>query len=94
MTAIIQKLVFWFSIIPSILETIVKVEALIPLPGVGKTKLDLILAMIHAVYDAEQAIQTAIPWATVEKAVSLAASSVVAILKALGLFKSSTPATA
>jgi len=91
MSAVIQKLLFWFSLIPAILETIQKVEALIPLPGVGKTKLDLILGMVHAIYDAEQAIQSAVPWTTLEKAVTLAAGTVVAVLKSLGLFKSSKP---
>jgi hypothetical protein len=90
MTAVIQKLIFWFSIIPSILETIAKVEALIPLPQVGKTKLDLVLAMIHAIYDAEQTIQSSVPWATIEKAVTAAAGSVVSVFKALGIFKSSS----
>ena len=88
MTAAIQKLIFWFSIIPSILETIKKIEELIPLPEVGKSKLDLLLAMIHAIYDAEQAIQKDIPWATIQSAVTAAAGTVVAILKALGIFKS------
>jgi hypothetical protein len=87
MTAAIQKIIMWFSIIPKLFEAIKKLEEEIPLPDVGKAKLDIILGAAHAIYDAEQAIEKEIPWAIIESAVTKAASIIVAVLKSMGIFK-------
>ena len=82
-----KTLIAWLQLFPLILSSVKVLEEAIPLPSSGKQKLDLLLSVVQAAYNAEQSIQKEIPWSQIESIVKSAVSSVVNALNTLGLFK-------
>ena len=73
------------GMIPTLIKAIQAVEELVPLPGNGKAKLDLVTGIISDVYPDASKIQPQ---------VSTVISRIVAFANALGIFKTSTPSPA
>jgi hypothetical protein len=80
------------KLLPAVLAAVKAVEEAIPLPGQGKSKLDLVLDVIKSGYDAGTDLSARFTW---EKLVSLVVPMIAKIVElhnALGLFQKSTQA--
>lgn len=75
------------TLIPQIITYIQTLESIIPIPSAGKSKLDLIIAMISSVYQTEAEIQKLIPFSEIETLIRTVATLVVSSLNSLGVFK-------
>lgn len=78
----------YLSLIPMALSTAQALEAAVPIPGQGKAKLDLLLAIAGEAFDDEEALRTS--WgdkAKFQAALGSVISKVVAFLNSAGIFK-------
>lgn len=87
-----QKLIAWIKLIPGLLDAIRHVEEAIPLPSSGQQKLNLLLEIIHAFYDAEESVRKDFPWEKLAALVTATAARIVTAFNALGLFHHEAPA--
>jgi len=81
-----QTLSAWLRLFPALLAAVRGLEEAIPLPAAGKTKLDLLVAIIRTAYDAEEAIRKEIPWDRLVAIVTTAVKVIVEAFNALGIF--------
>ncbi len=87
-----NTLITVLKLLPAVLAAVKAVEEAIPLPGQGKSKLDLVLDVIKSGYDAGTDLSASFTW---EKLVSLVVpmiAKVVDLHNALGLFQKPTQA--
>lgn len=82
-----KTLISYLQLFPIILGAVKALEEALPLPSIGKQKLDLLLSIVEAAYNAEQSIQKEIPWTQIESVVKNAVSLIVTALNGMGLFK-------
>ena len=87
-----QSLLAWLKLFPAILASVRALEEAIPLPQVGKAKLDLLLSIIKTAYEAEETIRKEFPWERLVSIVSSAIKAIVEAFNALGVFHRSTVA--
>ena len=88
-----QTLSAWLKLFPAILSAVRGLEDAIPLPAVGKAKLDLLLTVIKTAYDSEQVISKEIPWERLASVVTTAVKVIVEGLNTLGVFHRSQATT-
>lgn len=83
----------YFKFLPYVLDAVKAVEASIPLPGAGKTKLDLVTGIVAQAYATEQDVQGDFGKGfSADKLVGIVtkiATFVVGVLNAVGVFKKS-----
>jgi hypothetical protein len=82
-----QTLLACLRLFPALLASVRALEDAIPLPSAGKARLELLLATVKAVYDAEETIRKEIPWERLAGIISSAVKTVVDAFHALGLFR-------
>lgn len=81
-----QTLFAFLKLFPTLLSAVQAIEEAIPLPAVGKQKLDILLSVIKAAYDAEQSIQKEVAWDKLAAIISSASKTIVDAFNTLGLF--------
>ncbi len=89
-----KTLIAILQLFPVILAAIRAAEEAIPESGKGKTKLDLVLGVVQAAYDASSELQSSFSWQSLVVVITKVVSNVVAVLNAAGIFKKSAPAAA
>ena len=82
-----QTLLAFLKLFPMLLSSLQAIEEAVPLPAVGKQKLDILLAVIKTAYDAEQSIQKEIAWDKLAGIITNAAKTIVDAFNTLGLFQ-------
>lgn len=78
------------QLFPTILSAITAVENVVPIPGQGKAKLDLILGIVKTAYDGAAGLEKSFAWDKLAGLVTTIVGQVVGFLNAVGVFK--TPA--
>lgn len=86
-----QTLIAWLKLFPVLFQTVTQLEASIPLPAVGQQKLQLLLAVIKAAYDAEEVIRKDFPWEKLAGIITAAVKVIVDSLNSLGIFHRTAP---
>lgn len=86
-----KTLVLFLRLLPLLLRAIREIELELPISGVGKEKLGLILAVIQTVYDAEEELRREFTWERLAGIVEMVVSTVVATFNKLGVFKHAPP---
>jgi len=81
------KFLALFQLIPVIIKAVIQIEESIPLSGVGVTKIDLLVNILKAFYDAEESIRKEFPWDKLKSIIMSAVSIIVTAFKSLGIFK-------
>ena len=81
-----KTLVAYLQLFPTIISSVQALESAVPLPAAGKQKLDLLLGIVKAVYDAEETVRREVPWEKLASLITTTATAVVTSLNTLGLF--------
>jgi len=82
-----QKLVSWIKLLPGLVEAVLHLEQVIPLPASGRQKLELLLDIVRAFYEAEESVRQDFAWDKLAALVTSAVSRIVTALNKLGLFR-------
>jgi hypothetical protein len=85
-----NTLLIILKIFPLVLAAVKAVEEAIPLPGQGKKKLDLVLAVIKSAYDTGTDLSASFSWPKLVSLVVPMITQIVDLHNALGLFQKST----
>ena len=88
-----SKLLAWIRMIPALIKAVRELETAIPLPVSGRAKLELLLALMKAFYDAEESVRKEIAWSSIAGVITAAVGLVVQAFNKLGIFKKSSPAS-
>ncbi len=78
------------KLFPLILTAVRAVEEAIPLPGQGNKKLELVLDVLKAAYDASAELNGDLSWQNLVKVIVPMIEKIVAVYNALGVFQKST----
>ncbi len=81
-----QTLFAVLKLFPTLLSAVQAIEEAVPLPAVGKQKLDILLGVVKTAYDAEQSIQKEVAWDKLAAIVTSASRTIVDTFNSLGLF--------
>lgn len=81
-----NTLLMLLRIFPLILGAVTSVEAALPLPGAGKLKLDLVLAVVKEAFDGAADLQKAFSWDKLVALVTSMVATIVTLHNALGAF--------
>ena len=81
-----NKLLAWLALFPKLLKAIIEIEDALPLPGIGADKQALLIAVIKAVYEAEESIRREFDWAKLVELIGKVSAVIVALLKSAGVF--------
>ncbi len=78
------------KLFPLILTAVRAVEEAIPLPGQGNKKLELVLDVLKAAYDASAELSGDLSWQNLVKVIVPMIEKIVAVYNALGVFQKSS----
>lgn len=84
-----KTLLYVLQLFPAILAAVRSLEDAVPMPQQGKAKLDLVLDVARAAYDASVDLQREFAWDKLAGIVVAVVGKVVGALNALGVFKTS-----
>jgi len=82
-----SRFLAWFQIIPALIKVVRELEDAIPITGAGPAKIELLIALARAFYEAEEHIRKEIPWDSLRGVIVNAVAIVVKAFNALGIFK-------
>ena len=82
-----NKLLAWLALFPKLLKAIIEIEDALPLPGIGADKQALLIAVIKAIYDAEESIRREFDWTKLASLIAQVTATIVSLLKSAGIFK-------
>lgn len=89
MLAALNIIAAGLKLFPAILDAVIAIDEKLQVAGIGSAKLELVIGAVKSIYDAEQSIQKAVDWKVLSTAVGNTASTIVSVLKKVGVLKSS-----
>jgi len=86
-----NTLLAYIRLLPALFGAVQHIEEAIPISGAGVEKLNLLVGIVKAAYDAEEEIRKSVDWGKLEGIIRTCVSLIVASLNKLGIFKKGQP---